>query len=57
MNDKPRVTIFEKKFLMKFSERVGSTKFIIVLKKKSIDDVCLPFVSQGGLKNKLSKDE
>lgn len=50
MDDKPRVTIFDKKYLMKFNERVGSTKFIIVLKKKSI-------VSQSGLKNKLSKDE
>lgn len=57
MDDKPRVTIFDKKYLMKFNERVGSTKFIIVLKKKSIDDVCLPFVSQSGLKNKLSKGE
>lgn len=57
MDDKPRETIFENKYLMKFNERVGSTKFIIVLKKKSIDDVCLQFVSQSGLKNKLSKGE
>lgn len=57
MDDKPRETIFEKKYLMKFNERVGSTKFIIVLKKKSIHDVCLQFVSHSGLKNKLSKGE
>lgn len=42
---------------MKFNERVGNTKFIIVLKKKSIDDVCLPFVSQSSLKNNLIKDD
>lgn len=59
MGDNSRVSIFEKTILSEVQN--ASTKgwailkFLVMLKKESIDSVCLPFVSQSGFENKLIK--